>query len=215
MRSGWDVREEAIGRVAARHLMQSGCERMAVLRGARTPGYDERLSGFLRAARAGGLAPRAEWVVQGEPGANEYQTGLALGRRLFSGATVPDGIAACTDLQACGVRDAALEAGLRVPEQVQVLGVGNRAELCEVGWLGKGAAGAATGLSSVDLAAEETGQQAARLGLARLMKDATPARAGSALTPKVVQRGSTLGGRDAGRVKEQEADAAKIRVGER
>lgn len=201
------VREEAIGRAAARHLMHSGCERIAVLRGGRTPAYDERLSGFLRAARAGGLAPRAEWVVQGEPGASEYQSGLALGRRLFAGSTVPDGVAACTDLQACGLRDAAFEVGLRIPEQVQVLGVGNRAELCEVGWLG-------AGLSSVDIAAEETGQQAARLGLAQLSKDATP-RAGGSISPRIVQRGSTLGGRDAGRAKEKDSDTAKLRVGER
>lgn len=77
---------------------------------------------------------------------------------------MPIGIMACDDDHGRQVLDACLRAGLRVPEQVAVIGVNNDEHLCSL---------SNPPLSSVDVNAERIGYEAAAL-LDRLMAGAPP-----------------------------------------
>ena len=66
----------------------------------------------------------------------------------------PTAIVASTDVLAIGVLRGALATGIRVPEEVAVLAIGNDHMLCDY---------AATPLSSIDMNLEQVGWEAARL----------------------------------------------------
>lgn len=94
----------------------------------------------------------------------------------------PVGVLACFDERGFQVINACRQAGLRVPEEIAVLAVGNDALLCEM---------ATPAMSSVDLDAQGTGYEAAAL-LNRLMHGARPPRRPICIAPRgVVARRST------------------------
>ena len=94
----------------------------------------------------------------------------------------PVGVLACFDERGFQVVNACRQAGLRVPEEVAVLAVGNDALLCEM---------ATPAMSSIDLDAQWTGYEAAAL-LDRLMQGARPPRHPICIAPRgVVARRST------------------------
>ncbi|MFE1645984.1 LacI family DNA-binding transcriptional regulator [Microbacterium sp. P01] len=114
--------DESGGRAAGEHLVQTGARRFIVVSG--TPTYRfgrARADGFVSAVRAAiPDAPiqrlTADW---GE------RTAFAAARRAFSGldtADGPVGVFACADEMAYGVCAAAADRGLRVPEDVRVVG---------------------------------------------------------------------------------------------
>lgn len=175
------LREDAVGQIAAEHLLERRCRRIAYLRGPRTAVADQRFAGFLEAMRRAAVSVRQDWVLEILPGETEYRSGFESLRRLITVRGRPDGVVAYTDWLAAGARDAVIEAGLEVPRQVQVIGCGNQPEICEAG--GE--------LTSVDLAYEEAGRRAARLALKRIESKGEMNLRDVTLLPKVVQREST------------------------
>lgn len=176
------VRESEVGQMAVQHLVERRCRRIAYLRGPRTPVADMRFSGFLEAMRNAGITVRQEWVIEAQPGDTGYRHGVEAMQRMLSGKTVPDGVLAYNDLQAMGVRDAALADGLDVPRQVRVIGCGNLQSVCETG----------TALTSIDLAWRELGKRAAKIALRCIGDKAGAAGQRSVwISPRVVPREST------------------------
>jgi LacI family transcriptional regulator len=88
-----------------------------VVGGMDSPSADPREQGWQRAARAAGLEDgpiaRVEWSREG---------GYEGGHRLLGAPNPPTAIFASSDLQAVGVLRAAHERGLRVPEDLAVIG---------------------------------------------------------------------------------------------
>jgi LacI family transcriptional regulator len=88
-----------------------------VVGGMDRPGGDPREQGWQQALRAAGLADgpiaRVDWSREG---------GYQGGHRLLSAARPPTAIFASSDLQAVGLLRAAHERGLRVPEDLAVIG---------------------------------------------------------------------------------------------
>jgi LacI family transcriptional regulator len=178
------LREDEVGRIAVEHLVKRRCKRFAYLRGPRTAVADQRFAGFLEAIRGTGLTVKQEWIFETQSSQPEYRSGFEVMHRLAAGRVRPDGVIAYTDQLAVGARDAVLAAGAHIPQQVQIIGCGNSIDVCETGIT----------LTSVDLAYEEIGRRAARLTLRHIgEKDGTSARSVT-LSPKVVQRQSTLSG---------------------
>lgn len=176
------LREDEVGQVAVDYLLKRRCKRLVYFRGPRTAIADQRFAGFLDATRRAGVVVKQEWIIETQPGEAEYRSGFEVMRRLATSRIRPEGVVAYTDLLAAGARDGAIFAGLQVPQQLQIIGCGNLVNVCETG----------TELTSIDLAHEEIGRRAARLVLRRIEdKGETSARSVS-LSPRVVQRQTTL-----------------------
>jgi LacI family transcriptional regulator len=175
------LRESDVGQIAAEHLLERRCKRIAYLRGPRTAVADQRFAGFLEALRSAGIGVRREWIAETQPGEADYRSGFAAMGRLLAGKTRPDGVVAYTDLLAAGARDAALGEGVGIPRGLQVIGCGNVADICET----------RVSLTSVDLASEELGRRVARMALKRIDEKGETSLRNITLSPRVMQREST------------------------
>lgn len=109
------------GLLAARKLMENGCRRLAFLRtGSALPNEtDKRLDGFVRACTDAGVPFECKCLRDGDPYL-EFETFLKA--RMSGGALAFDGLFCATDLLACRIRQTLSELGLRVPEDVQIVG---------------------------------------------------------------------------------------------
>jgi LacI family transcriptional regulator len=105
---------------AVRHLHDLGHRRIATITGMleSRPGID-RLRGYRAAAQALGLAYRDEYVAYGDFYA---ESGREQTARLLQLEDRPTAIFAAADMMAIGAVRAVAEAGLRVPEDVSIVG---------------------------------------------------------------------------------------------
>jgi LacI family transcriptional regulator len=176
------LREQDIGYVAAAHLAEIGCWKLAYLRGPRTAVADLRWSGYRAALTEFDLSFRPDLVVDcGELSRNEYQRGYEAMLRLLGGRAKPDGIMCYTDVLALGAIDAALTKNLRVPEDICVVGCGDQPSLREM----------RIPLSSVNLSGIEVGQRAANLALRAISNQEISRSRNLLLSPKLVVRHSS------------------------
>lgn len=109
------------GALATSHLYEMGCRTFAHISGPPdSPSATERRKGFLDVMRR-------ESVTSYEVFEGDYrvQSGLEIGQRIFASGKAPDGIFAANDLMAIGVMQAAAQAGVRIPEDVAVVGYDN------------------------------------------------------------------------------------------
>ncbi|NOX44267.1 MAG: LacI family transcriptional regulator [Caldiserica bacterium] len=88
--------------------------------------FAERLEGFRRALAAHGIAVREEWLVTGEPEGDEpvgttYYGWKAMKRILATGE-IPTAVVAANDSAAVGAMRAIKEAGMRVPDDIAIVG---------------------------------------------------------------------------------------------
>ena len=108
------------GLAAVRHLIEEGHERIAVISGPKDMMCSHaRVDGYRSAMSAAGLPVRPEWVTFGS---FHISGGTEHGARLLDGAHPPTAIFAGSDLQALGVYDVVRERGLRIPEDLSVVG---------------------------------------------------------------------------------------------
>ncbi|SCF28351.1 LacI family DNA-binding transcriptional regulator [Micromonospora mirobrigensis] len=114
---------------ATAHLLRAGCRRVAAIGleldgpGGTTPPY---VLGYRRALDRAGLAPPA-----GPPhptGRHRRAEGYRAARALLADAARPDGVVCASDPLAIGAMRAAFDLGLRVPEDVAVIGMGDSEE---------------------------------------------------------------------------------------
>lgn len=111
----------------------------------------ERATGYRQALRAAGLTPDDRYVVFSDGGSAE--AGLRAVREALAGGLAFRSVLAVSDALAVGAMRAVREAGLRVPDDVAVMGMNNDdvAEYTD------------PPLSSVDLQAQELGREAAAM----------------------------------------------------
>jgi LacI family transcriptional regulator len=113
--------DEAIGRMAANHLIERGCRRIAHIAGRPiAPGVGRR-KGYQNALAAAGLELPECYVEH----ADDDASGYLAARRLLALEPRPDGIFGYNDPTAAGAMKAILEAGLAIPREIKVIGVGN------------------------------------------------------------------------------------------
>jgi len=113
--------DEAIGRLATRHLVERGCRRIAHIAGPQnTPGVG-RLKGFREALSKAGIAVPDDYIVHGSDDASGYEAM----RRLLALDPRPDGVFGYNDPTATGAMKAILEAGVSIPQTIKVIGAGN------------------------------------------------------------------------------------------
>jgi LacI family transcriptional regulator len=172
------VDNRAIGRLATEHLIARGCTRIAHLRGPAIGIATERLQGYREALASGGLSMLASYVADGGHGDGTGYEGM---RRLLRARPTPDGIFCYNDPVAIGAMKAILDANLRVPHDICVVGAGNvrYSDLLAVP------------LTTVDQGTCQIGARAAELLMERILlkRPASPKKI--LILPKLVEREST------------------------
>ena len=112
------------GELATRHLLELGHLRIALI-GDKPPdpyrlgGSRDRTSGYRRALARAGVEARSEYIRQGTQSRREAQE---IAEDLLRLPEPPTAVFACSDVQALGVLEAAATLGLRVPEDLSVVG---------------------------------------------------------------------------------------------
>jgi len=117
------IDDVAAATAATNHLLESGCRRVAFV-GAHPDSSLRmaalRYTGYELALRAAGITVDPDLVIQ--TGSYHRQDGEAAMLALLSRDDRPDGVFCATDLLALGAMRAAYERGLRVPDDIAVVG---------------------------------------------------------------------------------------------
>ena len=166
---------------AVEHLIDQGCKRIVHLAGYRRINlYQRRINGYSEALAKNGL-PFSEGSIR------ESDLSMDDGHRIMDGilreGPPPDGVFAASDHAALGALHALQEAGLRVPEDVAVIGFSNEPFTAFI----------RPSLSTVDQQSVSMGRLAARLFLDQLKADKAAARpCKMVLQPELIIRQSSL-----------------------
>jgi LacI family transcriptional regulator len=171
------------GKIATRHLIDIGCKRIGHISGPpMSPGFG-RLEGYKRALKAAGLRSNDAYIVTpSEPGPRTFHHGFESTQRLLAVKPRVDGIFCFNDPLAVGAMEAVLAAGLRMPEDVAIIGCGN---------LPLGAT-LRNPLSTIDQNTKELGEKAAHVVLSLLQQKSkkTPERI-TIVQPRLLVRTSS------------------------
>lgn len=111
-----------VGRLATQHLVALGHTRIAHVGGSNHSVGRLRAEGYRQIMSEHGLTPNPAWVIAG---ASSVESGRETGRALLQSADRPTAIFAASDYVAFGVVSACRVAGLRVPEDLSVVGAGD------------------------------------------------------------------------------------------
>lgn len=111
-----------VGRLATAHLAGLGCRRIAHLACERLSTGPARRAGYEQALRDFGLPADPALVRQAE---NSAEGGYQATRAILDSGLRPDGIFCFSDPVAVGAEEAVLEADLRIPQDVSLVGAGN------------------------------------------------------------------------------------------
>lgn len=175
------IDDRAMGYLATQHLVDVGCRRIAHIAGSRNR---LREKGYCEALERNNIKQSAEYTVYGvKVDVDSRAQGFRAMQHLLQLKTPPDGVFCYNDPIAIGAIECILEAGIRVPEDVAVVGCGNLHydRLLQVP------------LSSMDQKTDQIGQQTARLLLKLIdAKAVSKLRSKSiVLKPELVRRRST------------------------
>src|SRR5207244_1256166 len=168
-----EVDDEAVRMLATNHLIDIGCKRTAHIRGPETSPGIRRLEGYKRALTQAGLKVSDDYIIAEPKGDVESrQRGAEAMRELLSLKARPDGVFCFNDPLAMGAMNYALDQGLRIPEDVAVIGCGNLHYDDAL----------SIPLSSIDQHSRRIGEEAARIALA-VLKSKVPPKVDSVVVP--------------------------------
>jgi LacI family transcriptional regulator len=178
------VDDEAVGLLATNHMIEQGCQRIAHIRGPETSTALGRVEGYKRALSAHRMPPLPGHIIsigtsgddRGEPG------GYEAAKKLLASTPRPDGIFCFNDPIAMGAMRAILDAGLRIPEDIAVMGCGN---VSYSGFL-------RVPLTSIDQDSAAIGRKAAELALVLVEAKEIMHPKTELLVPRLVVRASTM-----------------------
>ena len=171
-----------IGELATRHLIGIGRTRIAHIGGPDLSPSLERLKGFRRALAAAEIElPKAFVVTRERIEESGDASGYHAMQELLAQKQRPDAVFCYNDLSAIGAMEAALQAGLRIPQDIAFIGCGNLryADYLRIP------------LTSVDQSSERLGETAAKLAI-ELSEDPKRATEIVKIEPRLIVRQSTV-----------------------
>ena len=172
-----------VGRIATEHLIENGCRRIAYIGGEHVSTALDRLEGYRQVLSSAALTVPGEYVLCRSHGDDAGDvTGYQAMQDLLRLASRPDGVFCHNDPLAMGAMSAILEAKLRIPEDIALIGAGNvrYASVLRVP------------LSSVDQNSGVLGARAAELALTLVQSKETIRPKQILLQPKLMARQSSL-----------------------
>jgi len=176
------VDDETVGLIATRHLIEIGCKRIAHIRGPKYSPALQRLEGYKRALTEAGMKIIDDYIIA-EPkvDVDSRRHGAEAMGRLLSRKPRPDGVFCLNDPLAVGAMTRALDEGLKIPEELAIIGCGNLHydDALRVP------------LSSIDQQSRRIGEEAARITLGILNSKTTRKPEKVFLEPQLVVRAST------------------------
>lgn len=168
----------AVGRIATKHLIELGRKRIAHLGGSDVSTGLDRVQGYRETLQENGMEVRSEYVIM-----DAHNSAYMDMKALLAMENPPDAVFCYNDPIAMAAMEAVLEAGLRVPQDVAIIGCGN------VNWTKM----LRVPLSSIDQNTEELGEKAAHLVLTLARSKGTSPLQSVLLQPRLIARESTLG----------------------
>ena len=176
------VDDEEIGRMATEHLIDVGCRKIAHIGGPAISTAVGRLRGYRQALESRGMLFDPTYVVSRDH-ADEASdaTGYEAMNELLAANRAPDGVFCYNDPTAMGAMQAAIEKGLRIPQDLAMIGSGNvrYARFLRVP------------LSTIDQQSEEIGGRAAKLALKLIESKTQPKPNTILLSPRLIVRESS------------------------
>lgn len=118
--------EEDAGRQAARHLIEAGCKRLAFFGGCKNYA---RAKGFTRYLKEKGETAPLLFTGDKSHCALFFPTGKVLAQEFLNLRKLPDGVFASNDLLGIALLSEALKKGLKVPEDMAIIGCDDT-EIC-------------------------------------------------------------------------------------
>ena len=176
------VDDEAVGMLATQHLIDIGCKRIAHIRGPETSPGLRRLEGYKRALTQSGFKVLDEYIITEPKGDVETrQRGAEAMRQLLALKPKPDGVFCFNDPLAMGAMNHARDEGIRIPDDIAVIGCGNLHYDDAL----------SVPLSSINQHSRQIGQEAARIALRILNSKVPPKPESVILQPELIVRRST------------------------
>lgn len=114
------IDDEKGGFIAVEHLIKEGCHKVMFVGGrGKVQSNKERLEGYKRALSKSGIAIDKNYIRSGN---FKQESGYLITKKALMERVVPDGIFAGNDLLALGAIQAVMEYGLKIPEDVKIIG---------------------------------------------------------------------------------------------
>jgi len=177
---GVDDRES--GRLATEHLIEAGCRRIAHISGRDNSTGLQRIEGFRKALASHQMPYYPQSVIQRNVvDTNSIQQGAEATRLLLDQSDPPDGIFCHNDPLAIGAMHTILDAGLRIPEDIALIGCGNLHYDDSL----------RVPLSSIDQQTTAIGEAAGRIALSMIGEKGLRPPENFILKPSLIARAST------------------------
>lgn len=176
------INDQAAGQIATEHLISQGCRTIAHIRGRENSTGIRRHEGYRIALQKHGIDYASSLVISRPVvDVETMRMGAEAMRMLLRHDPMPDGVFAHNDPLAIGAMSAIFEAGLRVPQDIKMIGCGNLNydSLLRVP------------LSSIDQSSWAIGEQTAEILLDNLRSKVRPPTTRLILEPFLVVRQSS------------------------
>jgi LacI family transcriptional regulator len=176
------VDDNKVAKLAVEHLIAQGCKRIAHIRGPAAHVGNQRAAGYRDTLLKHGLpAPGSYVVSSGEASDSDGETrGRKAMEQVLSLKPRPDGLFCFNDTVAVGAMIRAIEAGLRIPQDLAIVGCGNFHYSSKL----------RVPLSSVEQRSREIGERAARM-IIRLLEKPSARPRSTVLEPELIIRASS------------------------
>src|SRR5579863_165165 len=176
------VDDELVGTLATRHLIDIGCKKIAHICGPEISPGIRRMEGYKRALAQAGMKVIDDYIITQRKGdVGTKQGGAEAMRQLLTLEPRPDGLFCFNDPLAMGAMNYALDHGVRIPEDLAVVGCGNLHYDDSL----------RVPLSSIDQHSRKIGEEAARIALCNLNSKALPKPETVVMRPELIVREST------------------------
>lgn len=169
------------GYIAASHLIEQGCRRIAHFSGAQNLNiYEKRYNGYRQAVEDYGLPHQKEWVVESDL---SLESGRLSMEKLLECSPRPDAVFSASDYAAIGALQVLKERGVRVPAEIALVGFSNEPFTAFVD----------PALTSVEQFSKEIGRSSAQVFLEKMKApEEYVAIRKTKLQPKLIVRSSSL-----------------------
>jgi LacI family transcriptional regulator len=165
---------------ATEHLIQQGCKRVIHFSGPQNvSSYRERQRGYIDAMKQYNLPVPDSFIIDSQL---KYESGYEHGGQILKWDCLPDGIYAASDYSAIGAMTRLKESGVKIPEQVAVVGLADEPFTTFVD----------PPLSSINLHAYRMGQIAAQIFLDQINRKQNFYGGKTVLKPELLIRSSSI-----------------------